>query len=83
MGRFWTGIPEKESVQDSLSWPGCKALLEQLVQENLLCQVQVEPGWNAGLKEYLEETVWLGMLDGQASAFGPVQPWPHLSTVKN
>lgn len=44
--RCWAGIPEKEGVQDSkLAW--VQALPQQLVQENPLSQVQVEPGWNA------------------------------------
>lgn len=37
----------KKRVQDAFNWSGCRALPQQLIQENLLSQVQAEPGWSA------------------------------------
>jgi len=47
IGRCWAGIPVKGRGQDSLNWPGCRALPQPLTQENLLSQVQADPGRNA------------------------------------
>lgn len=40
------GKDPQKRVQDSFNWPGYRVLPQQLVQENLLSQVQAEPGRN-------------------------------------
>lgn len=47
VGSCWAQIPEKERIQESFNRPGCRALPQQLAQENLLSQVQAETRFNA------------------------------------
>ena len=73
VGRCWAGAQERNVVDAGHH--------HSSLHRTTYGQVWPGAGWNAEEKECSQEIILLGMLDGQVSAFGPVQSLPHLSIV--